>query len=124
MNTKDINTKKGHEKQTKYVLKDIKANSEFARKVYEIVYKIPEGETMTYGEIAGMLKSSPRAVGQVLKRNPNAPWVPCHRVIHSDGRIGGYAGVSDSEKKISLLKHEGIKIVNGIKETRKYMSKI
>ena len=70
---------------------------------------------MTYGEIAKILHSSPRAVGQALKRNPYAPIVPCHRVIHTDGRIGGYAGVRDSKKKIKLLKKEGIKIESGVK---------
>lgn len=94
-----------------------KGESEFCKKVYEIVRKIPEGETMTYGQIAKILKSSPRAVGQALKMNPYAPIVPCHRVIHTDGRIGGYSGIRDSEKKISMLKKEGIKIKEGVKIT-------
>jgi len=68
---------------------------------------------MTYGEIATILKSSPRAVGQALKKNPYAPIVPCHRVIHTDGRIGGYNGIKDSKKKIRMLKSEGIRIKNG-----------
>jgi len=89
---------------------EIKAKSNFDRKVYEIVSKIPKGKTMTYGEVARLIGSSPRAVGQALKRNPNAPRVPCHRVIHSDGRIGGYAGVADSVKKVRMLKKEGVKI--------------
>jgi len=80
----------------------------FEMRVYDIVRTIPEGKVMTYKEIARMLKSSPRAVGQALKRNPYAPKVPCHRVIHSDGRIGGYNGVSNSRKKIMMLKKEGI----------------
>jgi O-6-methylguanine DNA methyltransferase len=67
---------------------------------------------MTYGEIAKILHSSPRAVGQALKRNPYAPIVPCHRVIHADGRIGGYNGVRNSKKKIEMLKKEGVKIKN------------
>jgi methylated-DNA-[protein]-cysteine S-methyltransferase len=87
--------------------------SEFAEKVYAITKKIPKGKTMTYGEIAKILKSSPRAVGQALKRNPYAPTVPCHRVIHTDGRIGGYNGVKDSKKKIMMLKKEGVRIKNG-----------
>jgi len=87
----------------------------FQEKVYAITKSIPRGKTMTYGEIAKILHSSPRAVGQALKRNPYAPIVPCHRVIHTDGRIGGYAGVRDSKKKIKLLKKEGIKIESGVK---------
>jgi O-6-methylguanine DNA methyltransferase len=96
-------------------IKDIKANSEFSRRVYEIVYKIPKGKTMTYGEIARMLNSSPRAVGQALKRNPNAPWVPCHRVIKSDDSMGGYNGMHGVAQKIDMLRKEGIRIVDGVK---------
>jgi len=88
--------------------------TKFQEKVYAITRKIPKGKTMTYGEIAKILKSSPRAVGQALKRNPYAPIVPCHRVIHTDGRIGGYSGIKDSKKKVKLLKLEGIKIVKGM----------
>jgi methylated-DNA-[protein]-cysteine S-methyltransferase len=58
--------------------------TQFQERVYSIVRKIPKGETMSYGEIADILHSSPRAVGQALKRNPYAPIVPCHRVIHAD----------------------------------------
>ena len=85
----------------------------FEQKVYDLCSTIPKGKTMTYAEIAGILDSSPRAVGQALKRNPNAPRVPCHRVIHADGRIGGYDGIRDSEKKAMMLKNEGVKIVDG-----------
>jgi len=87
----------------------------FQKKVYAICSNIPKGKTMTYGEISKILRSSPRAVGQALKRNPYAPNVPCHRVIHTDGRIGGYNGVRDSKKKIKLLKHEGIRIEKGVR---------
>ena len=96
-------------------IKDIKAGSEFARRVYEIVYHIPEGQTMTYGQVARMLHSSPRAVGQALKRNPNAPWVPCHRVVKSDGSVGGYQGVEGSRKKVRMLENEGIRFIGGKK---------
>ena len=85
----------------------------FEQRVYDLCSKIPKGKTRTYADIARILDSSPRAVGQALRRNPYAPKVPCHRVIHSDGRIGGYNGVRDSEKKIRMLKDEGIKILDG-----------
>jgi len=88
-------------------------STKFQERVYAITRSIPKGETMTYGEIAKILKSSPRAVGQALKRNPYAPIVPCHRVIHTDGRIGGYSGVRDSKKKIKMLTEEGVRIING-----------
>ena len=85
----------------------------FEQKVYREISKVPKGKVITYGFLAKILKSSPRAVGQALKRNPNAPIVPCHRVIHSDGRIGGYNGIKNSKKKIKLLKNEGVRITKG-----------
>lgn len=85
----------------------------FETKVYDAISNIPRGEVITYGFLAKILKSSPRAIGQALKRNPYAPNVPCHRVIHSDGRIGGYNGIKNSKKKINLLKNEGIRIIDG-----------
>ena len=69
---------------------------------------------MSYGDIAKILKSSPRAVGQALKKNKNKD-VPCHRVIHSDGRIGGYAGIRNNPKKVKILQSENIKIFKGRK---------
>jgi len=82
--------------------------TEFQDKVFAIVKKIPKGKTMTYGEIAREINSSPRAVGQALKRNPNPIIVPCHRVIRKDGKIGGYTfkGKFIPEMKENLLKKE------------------
>ena len=82
--------------------------TEFQKKVYAIVRKIPRGKTMSYKQIADKLKTSPRAVGQALKRNSYAPEVACHRVINSDGSLGGYCGEMNSAKKKRLLKDEGI----------------
>ncbi len=83
----------------------------FKEKVYEIVAQIPRGETLTYKEVAiraGNPKAA-RAVGNILNRNRN-PKVPCHRVIRSDGKIGGFA--FGSAKKVNLLMEEkGIKKV-------------
>lgn len=81
-------------------------------KVYELLNKIPTGRVTTYGEIAGQLKTKAfRAIGQIVGANPNAPKVPCHRVVKSDGGVSGYAfGV---DKKIALLKKEGVIIENG-----------
>ena len=84
-----------------------------ADKVYEKCSQIPAGKVSTYGKIADALNSSPRAVGQALKCNPYAPKVPCHRVVRSDGNIGGFMGETSGkeiEKKIAMLKEEGIKI--------------
>ena len=82
----------------------------FQQRVYKITALIPKGRVSTYQEIAialGQPKTS-RAVGNALNKNPYAPKVPCHRVVASDGRLGGYAG--GIEKKAALLKREGVKI--------------
>ncbi len=87
--------------------------SEFQKKVYKVVSKIPKGKVMTYkevAEIAGRPKAY-RAVGNILNKNRN-PKVFCHRVVRSDGKIGGFA--RGGAAKISILKKEGVKI-NGDK---------
>jgi len=83
-----------------------------SNKVYELLKKIPEGKVTTYGKIAKKLNSKAfRGVGRIVGLNPNAPQVPCHRVVRSDGGISGYAfGV---DKKITLLKSEGIEVLDG-----------
>lgn len=80
-------------------------NLSFTDKVYHIVSKIPKGQTMTYKQVAEGIGNSKsfRAVGNALNKNRNK-WVPCHRVIRSDGQIGGFA--SGSEKKKEILKKE------------------
>ncbi|MEO0089108.1 MAG: MGMT family protein [candidate division WOR-3 bacterium] len=85
--------------------------TKFAQKVLAIVKKIPKGKVMSYKEIAIKLgnKNLARAIGQVLKRNPYPIVIPCHRVIRSDGKIGGYSlGI---KKKKELLRKEGVLIV-------------
>ena len=86
----------------------------FQKKVYSLTKKIPKGKITTYAEIAKALGiRSAQAVGTALKRNPFAPGVPCHRVVRSDGRIGGYAGKMDNPKKAQLLREEGVGIKDG-----------
>lgn len=83
--------------------------SSFQKKVYEVLRKIPRGKVLTYKEVA-KLAGSPRAfrsVGNILNKNKDKK-IPCHRVIRSDGNVGGYnKGV---DKKIFLLEKEGVKI--------------
>ena len=71
--------------------------------------KIPKGKIKTYKQVAiGINKpKSARAVGNACARNPYAPRVPCHRVIRSDGKIGGYSGKGGIKTKVKLLKKEG-----------------
>jgi len=83
----------------------------FQKRVYKIVKKIPKGKVLTYKAIARLARKPRawRAVGNILNKNRN-PKIPCHRVIRSDGKIGGYnRGI---KKKIALLKREGVKIKN------------
>jgi methylated-DNA-[protein]-cysteine S-methyltransferase len=77
--------------------------------VYELLLRIPAGKVSTYGDIAKALghPSAARAVGKVLNKNPNPIIVPCHRVIQSNGKLGGYC--YGSEVKSKLLEKEGIK---------------
>jgi len=75
--------------------------------------RIPKGKVSTYREIAKFIgkPNAFRAVGNTCNKNPNAPRVPCHRVVKSDGRVGGYA--FGEKKKILLLQNEGIKVKKG-----------
>ena len=86
-------------------LKKIKL-SRFEKLVYACTLSIPIGETRTYKWIAARIgvPASARAVGNALHKNPYAPFVPCHRVVASDGRLGGYSG--GLRRKIALLKKE------------------
>lgn len=81
----------------------------FRERVFEIVKKIPQGKVLTYKQVAKKAKSPKawRAVGNILKTNQN-PEIPCHRVIRSNGKIGGYN--RGKKEKINLLKKEGFKI--------------
>ena len=84
----------------------------FNEKVWKVCSKIPKGKVSTYKEIAQKLGTKAyRAVGNALNRNPYAPKVPCHRVVHSDGKIGGFA--QGTTMKIFLLKKEGVSVKRG-----------
>jgi len=69
--------------------------------IYRAVSQIPYGETRSYGEIAEVAGTHPRVVGNAMARNPTPLIVPCHRVVASDGSVGGFS--PDQEIKISLL---------------------
>jgi methylated-DNA-[protein]-cysteine S-methyltransferase len=82
----------------------------FQRDVLRLVKAIPMGTISTYGELARQLEreNAARAVGQVLRANPLPIIIPCHRVVRADGSVGGYGGILGSQRKIALLKHEGV----------------
>ena len=85
-----------------------RVGTKFQRRVWALTLTIPAGEVRTYGWMARRLRSSARAVGQALKRNPFAPRVPCHRVVAAGGEPGGYAGKWNSPKKRRMLAREGV----------------
>jgi methylated-DNA-[protein]-cysteine S-methyltransferase len=83
----------------------------FQRRVWDALRSIPPGQTITYGELARRLGSSPRAVGGACRANPCPIVVPCHRVVGVSG-LGGFAGDTSGrrlELKRWLLRHEGHK---------------
>lgn len=88
------------------------AGTPFQRRVWAALSAIPSGKTLTYGQLAKQLGSSPRAVGQACRNNPIPILVPCHRVLSAQG-LGGYSGHTDGvemARKRWLLRHEGVRI--------------
>lgn len=77
--------------------------TEFQRRVWEALRAIPPGETRSYVDVARLLASGPRAVGQANGRNPIPIIIPCHRVVAADGTIGGYSGLDGIATKRYLL---------------------
>ncbi|KAK4651288.1 hypothetical protein QC762_604880 [Podospora pseudocomata] len=93
----------------------------FEKKVYHLLLTIPPGSFTTYALMSTHLKSSPRAVGNALRKNPFAPGVPCHRVLATGNSLGGFkgkisrkspdgvGGVDTLIEKKELLRKEGVK---------------
>ena len=84
----------------------------FSERAYELLKKVPRGRVTTYKELAHALNTKAyRAIGQAMRNNPYAPKVPCHKVVASDGSIGGFSGKKSGkaiQEKIEMLKKEGI----------------
>ena len=100
--------------------------TDFTIRVLRATEKIPVGQVITYESLAkaiGMPKAA-RAVGNALNKNPFVPYVPCHRVIKSDGSLGGYG--SGTKKKIEILRKEGVEFAKNlkIKNFRKILEKL
>ncbi len=89
----------------------------FNEKVWDLMKQIPKGKVTTYKILAEKLGTKAyRAIGNACRNNPYSPLVPCHRVVYSDGRIGGFGGETSGkniEKKIQMLKEEDVKVKNG-----------
>lgn len=93
-------------------------------KIWNLTKKIPAGKVTTYGALARALKKprAARAVGNTLNKNRNFAIIPCHRVVRSDGKVGGY--VQGEKKKTEKLKEEGVKIEKGnVVNFEKYLYK-
>lgn len=90
------------------IIAEIKKYPLFYQKVWLACAEIPKGETRTYGWVAKRIGSpkSSRAVGMALGKNPFAPEIPCHRVIRSDGGLGGYSGPGGIKTKKKMLEKE------------------
>lgn len=84
----------------------------FADKVYKTIKKIPSGRVSSYKEVARALNCKAyRAVGNALNKNPYWPEAPCHRIVYSDGSLGGFS--RGLKEKTRLLEKEGVRIRKG-----------
>tara|TARA_B110001452_G_C14813430_1_gene283910 strand:- start:117 stop:392 length:276 start_codon:yes stop_codon:yes gene_type:complete len=86
--------------------------TKFQLSVWKYLAKIPRGSVKTYSQVAKGIRKplAIRAVANAIGKNPLAPKIPCHRVIRSDGSLGGYSGKGGIKTKKMLLKREGIKL--------------
>ena len=84
--------------------------TKFQIKVWKYLKKIPKGSVKTYKDVAIAINQpkSARAVANACAKNPYAPKIPCHRVIRSDGGLGGYSVRGGVKKKVSLLRSEKV----------------
>ena len=86
--------------------------TKFQLKVWKYLKTIPRGKVKTYKEVAIAIKrpNSARAVANACANNPYSPNIPCHRVIRSDGTLGGFSGVGGIKTKKKMLKIEGFSL--------------
>ena len=88
------------------------SGTDFQIKVWNAISKIPKGKVKTYKELARSIRKpkASRAVANACGKNPFPIKIPCHRVIRSDGRLGGYSGKGGIKSKRKLLRSEGVYI--------------
>ena len=94
----------------------------FDRRVYALVREIPAGRVATYGQIAQLAgdKKMARAVGNALHKNPDPSGIPCYRVVNSKGELAGEFAFGGAGKQAELLVADGIEVVNGRVDLKKY----
>jgi methylated-DNA-[protein]-cysteine S-methyltransferase len=96
--------------QFRFTLPLVPGGTPFRQRVWQALLQIPIGESRTYGELARLLHSAPRAIGGACGANPIALVIPCHRVVGTHGSLGGFMGVTEGDPiaiKRWLLAHEG-----------------
>jgi len=83
------------------------------KKIYKKLLEVPEGKITTYGELAKAvgIPNGQRVIGNIMNKNPYPVIIPCHRVVKSDGSVGGYA--YGEKVKVNMLGKEGLEIKNG-----------
>ncbi|HTY46547.1 MAG TPA: MGMT family protein [Methanomassiliicoccales archaeon] len=88
--------------------------SETAKRAYDMLLQVPKGRVTTYGALAKAIgkPKAARLVGAIMRGNPHAPRVPCHRVVKSDGTLGGYSGSDPAniKRKVQMLHQEGVEV--------------
>jgi len=94
-----------------------------AKRIYEAVKRIPKGKVATYGQVAEMAgnKGMARAVGNALHKNPNPDEIPCYRVVNAKGELSGEFAFGGAGAQAKLLMAEGIEVVNGKVDLKKYV---
>lgn len=93
-----------------------------ARRIYEVVKRIPYGRVATYGQVAALAgdKNMARAVGNALHNNPDPGNIPCHRVVNSRGELSGAFAFGGASVQAKLLEAEGVQLVDGRVDLDKY----
>jgi len=97
-----------------------------SERILHMLKEIPRGKVTTYGALAKAAKSSPRAIGQIMRRNPWPETCPCYKVVRSDGTIGGFDGHTSGksiDRKIAKLNRDGVRFENGKIDLDKYLYK-
>ncbi|HOX41683.1 MAG TPA: MGMT family protein [bacterium] len=80
------------------------------QKIYEAVVKIPRGKVATYGQIAKIVGTHPRVVGNALHVNPDPTKIPCHRVVDTKGKLAVNFGFGGMEEQAKRLRKEGVEV--------------
>lgn len=93
-----------------------------ARRIYEVVKRIPYGRVATYGQVAALAgdKNMARAVGNALHRNPDPENIPCHRVVNAKGELSGAFAFGGASVQAQLLEAEGVQLLDGRVDLDKY----